>query len=170
LVLANGVAGNTPLTAGSPDSAAFADALTRISRELAMDIVLDAEGATKFVVVKVAGAASDDDARLCAQAIANSTLCKTAWFGGDPNWGRVLAAAGYSGAVFSADEVSLHYDDLPVVSRGEDAGTSESALERVLANDVFTVSIDLGAGTGEFEMWTNDISYEYVKINADYHT
>jgi len=170
LVMANGEAGNPILSADSPESAKFADALTRISHELAMDIVLDAEGATKFVVVKVSGAATDADAALCAEAIANSMLCKTAWFGGDPNWGRVLAAAGYSGAEFAAENVSLFYDDKLVVKGGADAGTPETELEKTLSKDFFTVSIDLGAGKRATEMWTSDISYEYVKINADYHT
>ncbi|MCK5843520.1 MAG: bifunctional glutamate N-acetyltransferase/amino-acid acetyltransferase ArgJ [Victivallales bacterium] len=170
LVLANAEAGNETLTSESSEAAKFVDALTRISRDLAMDIVLDAEGATKFVVVRVSGTASEKDARLCAEAVANSLLCKTAWFGGDPNWGRVLAAAGYSDANFAAGDVSLHYDDSPVVINGEDAGTSEAELEKVLAKDSFTVSLKLGAGECSFEMWTNDISYEYVKINADYHT
>jgi glutamate N-acetyltransferase/amino-acid N-acetyltransferase len=170
LVLANGMAGNSTISENDPDSAVFAEALTRISRELAMDIVLDAEGATKFVTVRVSQAASANDAKLCAEAISNSMLCKTAWFGGDPNWGRVLAAAGYSGAKFAPENVSLRYDDAPVVEHGEDAGTSESDLEKILSNDSFSVTIDLGAGPHSYEMWTNDISYEYVKINADYHT
>ena len=170
LALANGAAGNVTLSAESPGADDFADALSRISRELAMDIVLDAEGATKFVVVKVDGALSDTDAELCANAIANSMLCKTAWFGGDPNWGRVLAAAGYSGARFAPERVSLRYDDMPVVIDGADAGTPESELEKVLAKDAFTVALDLGAGASTSEVWTSDISYEYVKINADYHT
>ena len=170
LVLANGEAGNETICGSNPEAAIFAEALTELMRRLAKDIVLDAEGATKFVTVRVSRAATKNDARRCAEAIANSMLCKTAWFGGDPNWGRVLAAAGYSGAVFSPEKVSLYYDDVSVVLQGEDAGASEADLERILSRDAFMVAVDLGAGEHSHEMWTSDISYEYVKINADYHT
>ena len=170
LMLANGKAGNRAVHAASPDASLFRDALFHLLRELACSIVRDAEGATKFITVRVENAKYAKDAELCADAIANSLLCKTAWFGGDPNWGRVLAAAGYSGAQFNPDRVSLYYDSEPVVLNGEDAHTEEARLESVLKKNSFTVLLDLNDGNESYEMWTNDISYEYVKINAEYHT
>jgi glutamate N-acetyltransferase/amino-acid N-acetyltransferase len=97
-------------------------------------------------------------------------LCKTAWFGCDPNWGRVLAAAGYSGASFSPGGVSLDYDELPVVRNGMDAGTPEEQLAEILKRPEFSVKLDLGEGSASHSVWTGDLTYEYVKINADYHT
>ena len=122
------------------------------------------------MTVEVTGAASERDAELAARAIANSPLCKTAWFGCDPNWGRILAAAGYSGAVFSQENVSLDFDELPVVRGGLDAGTPESELAELMKRREFTVKIDLGEGEASATIWTSDFTYEYVKINADHHT
>jgi glutamate N-acetyltransferase/amino-acid N-acetyltransferase len=170
LLLANGAAENEIIRADSPDAPAFANAVTTIMALLARDIVLDGEGATKFVRIVVSGAKTDADAQSCARAIAESPLCKTAWFGGDPNWGRILAAAGYAGVEIATDQVSLDYDDIPIVRNGMDAGVPESEQEAVLKKDEFTVRLNLGVGTAETEFWTCDMSYEYVKINADYHT
>ncbi len=169
LALANGLSG-AEIRKGSKEAATFKSALSMVAEHLARSIVLDGEGVTKFISVEVAGAASEADARRCAKAIANSLLCKTAWFGCDPNWGRVLAAAGYSGATFSPESVSLDYDELPVVRNGMDAGTPEKELAEVLKRPEFAVRLDLGEGSGAHTVWTGDISYEYVKINADYHT
>jgi glutamate N-acetyltransferase/amino-acid N-acetyltransferase len=170
IIMANGKAGNTTLTAESPEISKFTEALDYVMQYLAKAIVYDAEGATKFVTVQVKNAKFAKDAELCADAISNSLLCKTAWFGGDPNWGRVLAAAGYSGASFNPATVDLFYNDKPVVIHGEDAGTEEAELEEVLKNKEFTLTLDLNDGDCSYRMWTNDITYEYVKINAEYHT
>ena len=170
LIMANGQAGNSTITQDSPHAEIFKGALHYVMQHLAKAIVYDAEGATKFITVSIKNAKSAKDAELCADSISNSLLCKTAWFGGDPNWGRVLAAAGYSGASFDPAKVNLYYDSKPVVVNGEDAGTPESELEEVLKNDEFKVLLDLNDGEYSYEMWTNDISYEYVKINAEYHT
>ena len=169
LLLANGCSGAT-IAKGTKEAATFKAALGMVTEQLARSIVLDGEGVTKFISVEVTGAADDDDAKRCARAIANSMLCKTAWFGCDPNWGRVLAAAGYSGAKFSPESVSLDYDEFPVVRNGMDAGTAEEQLAEVLKRPEVSVKIDLGEGTAAHTIWTGDISYEYVKINADYHT
>ena len=120
--------------------------------------------------MQIKNAASDKDAKLATRAISESLLCKTAWFGCDPNWGRILAAAGYSGASFDAAKLNLHYNNIPVVLNGEDAETPEKELEDLMRKDSFTITLDLSNGTASYEMWTSDISYEYVKINADYHT
>ncbi len=170
ILMANGKAKNTPITSESKDAQKFREALRYVMQYLAKAIVHDAEGATKFVTVKIKNAKLAKDAELCADAIANSLLCKTAWFGGDPNWGRVLAAAGYARASFNPKKVDLFYDDKPVVINGEDAGTPECELEEVLKKDNFTLTLNLNDGNFAYEMWTNDISYEYVKINAEYHT
>jgi len=170
VLMANGAAENREISLDSPDFKLFQDKLLLVMKKLARDIVLDAEGATKFVTVKVINATTEKDAVMVSEAVANSLLCKTAWFGCDPNWGRIIAAAGYSGACFNSEDVSLYYDSIPVVLNGCDAGTPEEELSELMSNGEFTVLIDLSAGDSEYEMWTCDLSYEYVKINADYHT
>ncbi len=170
IVLANGMAGNPALKSAGGDSAKFAKALSYLMTELAKQIVLDGEGATKFVSVKVEKAASKKDALLCARTVANSLLCKTAWFGADPNWGRILAAAGRSGAKIKPDSFELYFDHLCAVSGGMASDVPECKLAEILKNDEFTVRIVLNCGDADCEVWTNDISYDYVKINADYHT
>jgi glutamate N-acetyltransferase/amino-acid N-acetyltransferase len=148
----------------------FSTALTALCQQLAREMVLDGEGVTKFVTINIKGAESQADAKLCAEAIANSLLCKTAWFGCDPNWGRVVAAIGYSGASFDPDKVTVDYNDKPVVRDGGDAGTPEAVLAQELKAGEFSININLNAGDFDYWVWTNDISYEYVKINAEYHT
>ena len=169
VVLANGASG-VAIKAGTPEGDLFQEALNTVTAALARAMVMDGEGVTKFVAVEVKGAANDRDARLCARAIADSMLCKTAWFGCDPNWGRVLAAAGYSGAQFNPDMVNMDYDEMAVVRGGMDAGTPESTLCEVMKRREFTIHLNLGAGDAEHTVWTSDISHEYVTINADYHT
>lgn len=169
LVIANGTSG-VKIEKNSQAASVFAEALFYVMIDLAKKIACDGEGMTKMVTVEVLNAPTENDARLCAGAIANSLLCKTAWFGCDPNWGRVLCAAGYSGAKFDPDRVSLDYDDMPVVRNGQDAGTPEAALAQLMKKPEFTVRINLNSGSSGWTIWTNDISYEYVKINADYHT
>jgi len=170
IVMANAMSQTTLLEGKCEHSRTFAEALKAVASGLAKKIVMDGEGATKFVTIEVNGAPTYADARKCAQAISNSLLCKTAWFGGDPNWGRVIAAAGYSGANFNPDKVNLFYDHKQVVKDGGDAGTKEEDLADIIKKKEFTVRIELNSGSHSFSMWTSDLSYEYVKINADYHT
>ena len=169
IVMANGLSG-IELKAGTPEAALFQEALLTVMQDLARRMVMDGEGATKFVTVKVVHSRSKENAKLCAEAVANSLLCKTAWFGGDPNWGRVVAALGYSGATFDPDKPDIYYDGMPVVRQGGDAGTPEPALCGIVKQREFTVLVDQNEGDAEYWVWTSDISYEYVKINADYHT
>jgi glutamate N-acetyltransferase/amino-acid N-acetyltransferase len=122
------------------------------------------------VEVKVINARSDKDAKLAAEAVGNSLLCKTAWFGNDPNWGRVVAALGYSGAQFSTEKCDIYFDDIPVVKNGGDAGTPENELLDTVKKREFTILCDFNEGDSEYWVWASDVSYEYVKINADYHT
>jgi glutamate N-acetyltransferase/amino-acid N-acetyltransferase len=170
IVLANSAAKNETITKDTEAYNIFEENLKKIMEKLAKDIVWDAEGATKFVTVKVINAVSLEDAELSAKAISNSLLCKTAWFGCDPNWGRIIAAAGYSGANLNPEKVSLFYNQTPVVKDGCDAGTPEEELADLMRNGEFTITLDLAVGNFAYEAWTSDISYEYVKINADYHT
>jgi glutamate N-acetyltransferase/amino-acid N-acetyltransferase len=170
VVLANGRAGNPPLTAESPEAPQFIAAFNHLVGRLAKEMVLDGEGVTRFVELKVCGARNDEEARTCAETIANSALCKTAWFGADPNWGRILDAAGYAGVELNPEMVNLDYEGLPVVRGGMDAGTPEAELVKAIDRREFRIDLELGVGTGEFTIWTCDLTYEYVKINADYHT
>ena len=170
LLLANGESGVKIAYDGSEAAALFATAVRQVAQTLAKGMVMDGEGSSKFVEVVVTGAMDAAQAHVCARAIADSMLCKTAWFGCDPNWGRVLAAAGYSGARFRPENVSLDYNDVPVVRGGMDAGTPESDLAALMKAGSFTVHIDLGAGVASDVVWTSDITCDYVKINADYHT
>ena len=170
MVLANGAAQNPTIEAGTPEAQLFAESLAVLAGRLAKEMVRDGEGVSRFVEVNVTGAASDADARVCAEAIANSALCKTAWFGADPNWGRILCAAGYSGIQFDPYKVNLDMQGTPVVRNGMDAGTPEEELVKLVSTKEVRLDLDLGAGTGAFTVWTCDFTYDYVKINADYHT
>ena len=118
----------------------------------------------------MSGARSIKEARRCAEAIANSALCKTAWFGADPNWGRILCAAGYAGIDLDPQRVDLDYGGVPIVRNGVDAGTPQEEQVRAMDGREFRIDLDLAVGNAEFTVWTCDMSYEYVKINADYHT
>ncbi|QSH40564.1 bifunctional glutamate N-acetyltransferase/amino-acid acetyltransferase ArgJ [Lentisphaerota bacterium ZTH] len=167
IIMANGVSG---VQVQDKDAAVFSAALQALMQQLAREMVIDGEGATKFVEVNISNAATEADARCLAEAIGNSLLCKTAWFGNDPNWGRLVAALGYSGVKFDPDLVDVCYDDMPVVSKGGDAGTPEEELAEVLKKSDFKVNVNMNAGSAGYWIWTCDISYEYVKINAEYHT
>ncbi len=169
VIFANGNS-QVVLTEDSPDAEKFQSALLALMQNLARKQVMDGEGATKFVAIEVDGAPDDASARLLSEAVANSLLCKTAWFGCDPNWGRIVAALGYAGVNFDPDKVDIYYDDMIVVRQGGDAGTPESDLAGILKNREFTVKIHMNQGAGEYWVWTSDVSYEYVKINAEYHT
>jgi len=170
IALANGAAGNSTLDARHKDADIFQEAFTYVATWLAKQIVLDGEGATKFVEVKVSRAASEEEACDCAAAIANSLLCKTAWFGADPNWGRIVDAAGYSGAKINKDNLQLYLQGVAAVQNGIAADTSEQALKDAVSGDEVKIELELGAGESEYTMWTCDLSYEYVNINAEYHT
>ena len=169
VIFANGKS-NITLTEDSDDTAKFQAALLALMQNLARKQVMDGEGATKFVAIEVDGAPGCAEAKLLAEAVANSLLCKTAWFGCDPNWGRIVAALGYAGVAFDPSKVDIYYDDMIVVRQGGDAGTPEADLAKILKNREFTVKVHMNQGQGEYWVWTSDVSYEYVKINAEYHT
>ena len=169
IIMANGKSG-VAISAGTSEYDDFQAALLAVMQELAKKMVYDGEGATKFVEVKIVNAKNYDEAKMLAEAVANSLLCKTAWFGCDPNWGRVVAALGYSKVEFNPNLVSIFYDDKIVVRNGGDAGTPEEDLASIMKKREFTVLVDMNCGSNDYFVWTSDVSYEYVKINADYHT
>jgi len=166
LLLASGASG---LTLDSDTSDAFRSALNRITQDLAHQIVDDGEGVTHVVTLHVTGAASVADAQMIARTIANSPLCKTAWSSGDPNWGRIIAAAGRSGVVFDPALVSIHIGDQPVFKAGtRSPHFDEAAAHAVMLQREYTIRLDLNAGQSETRFLTCDLTHEYVSINADY--
>lgn len=169
LIMANGSSG-VEIVDNSGDAEIFYEALQVLMQQLAYEMVMDGEGATKFVTVYVENARDEASAKALAEAIANSLLCKTAWFGCDPNWGRIVAALGYAKVDFDPALVNVFYDDKSVVANGGDSGTPEKELAEILKKREFSVTVNMNAGQAKYWMWTCDISYEYVKINAEYHT
>ena len=171
LIMANGMAGNVPLSKDNPDAPRFVELLDDILLVLAKQIVKDGEGATKFIAITVKGAVSNAEAKMAAMAIANSSLVKTAFFGQDANWGRILAAVGYSGAEVDPGLADIYFDNVLMAENGTFAGgDAEVRGSEVLRNSEFAVSVDLKLGEGHATLFTTDLSYDYVKINADYRT
>ncbi len=171
LIMANGAAGNAPIAAGTAAAEAFAALLNDLLLSLAKLIVKDGEGATKFVTITVKGAVSPAQAKQAAMAVANSSLVKTAFFGQDANWGRIFAAVGYSGVEVEQLKTELFFDDVQMVKDGLFAGgDAEARGTLVLQKPEFTVTVDLHLGSGSATVYTSDLSYDYVKINADYRT
>jgi glutamate N-acetyltransferase/amino-acid N-acetyltransferase len=148
----------------------FNNALTIMMKRLAYLIVSDAEGATKCVTIKVVGASNDIDAKIAAKSIAESLLVKTAIFGNDPNWGRIACAAGYSGAELREDKLSIYFEDISLFKNGSPVNFDKDRLIDILKRKEYTIIIDFGIGKSSFEYLTSDLSYEYVKINAEYST
>ncbi len=171
LILANGMAGNTPIQEDRPGWKPFTQAFCSVACDLARQVVADGEGATRLVTVEVSGARNEQDAALAARAVSRSLLVKTAWYGGDPNWGRILCALGYSGARFNPDHVQIRFDNRLVVRNGRQAPhVSLETLARIFKQPAFRVEIHLGAGKSSYSMLTCDCSVEYVKINGAYMT
>jgi glutamate N-acetyltransferase / amino-acid N-acetyltransferase len=174
LALANGGAGEV-------EASEFGAALTGLCQDLAQQIVRDGEGATKFITIRVNGAASAADARLAAKAVANSPLVKTAFYGGDANWGRILAAVGYSGAAVDPARAGLSIEAgtgevrtgegaLQLVGHGRPLAYSEEAATAIFAGPEISVTVELGLGEGSATVWTCDLSHAYVDINGHYRT
>ena len=164
-VLANGASGVTP------DEDALADALRQVCEPLAIGIVRGGEGATKLITVNVSGARSDSEARQAARAIANSPLVKTAIHGGDPNWGRLVAVAGRSGAGFTLERAAVRIGGIELFVDGTPYDERAPEAAEYLKGKEITVEVDLGTGgRGRSRMWTCDLTAEYVRINAEYRT
>lgn len=171
LLLANGEAGNREISRRSAAYGDLADAFGRVMRKLARYIVLDGEGASKLVDIVVRGARTARDAERVADAVARSPLCKTAFFGGDPYAGRVVCAAGYSGARFDPDRLDVFVGEVPIVRRGvEMTRRFEKKAERVVAAREFTLTIDLHAGRAGAQRMASDLTPAYVTFNSAYRT
>jgi glutamate N-acetyltransferase/amino-acid N-acetyltransferase len=172
LLLANGRAGHRVLQSSrSRGARAFADAVAEVSIALARELARDGEGATKLVTVRVEGAASGEEAERAARRIANSLLVKTALFGGDPNWGRILQTVGAAQVRVALDRAVVKLAGVTVFRSGASAGPAarRRSAEKLQASEV-EVAIHLGAGRASAQVWTCDLSYDYVKINAEYTT
>lgn len=170
LVLANGAAGNKPLQADDPEAALFENALQSLCIQLAKEIARDGEGATKLIEIQVSGAKSDEDARTVARTVSRSNLVKTAIYGEDANWGRILCASGYSDAVIDPKQIDIFLGDIQVARGGEPCPFDEEKASEILREPEVTVAISLGIGEHRATAWTCDLTYEYVKINASYRT
>lgn len=169
-MLANGAAENTILDMAGEDLEIFQAALDTVCVHLAREVARDGEGATKLVEIRVNGASSPQHAKKMALAIANSPLVKTAIFGRDPNWGRVLAAAGRSGARMDANTTELCFGTVKVFENGEPTKVSEEEARAPMLADELVITVELHIGEASARVWTCDFSYDYVKINAEYHT
>ena len=143
--------------------------LERVCLKLAHMIVMDGEGATKFLEIKVKGARKQIDAKKVAMTVANSLLVKTAFFGEDANWGRIMAALGRAGVDVRADKISIYFDNVPVVKNGNGTGRDKEVSKIIKKGDI-CLTIDLGLGKTEKTVWASDLSYDYVKINAAYRS
>ena len=165
-LLANGMAGHPPMTDEDEVFDRFRDALTKVATELAKMVVRDGEGATKLVAITVQGARSSRDAKLAVTAIVTSPLVKTALYGAEPNWGRLMAALGRSGATLREDHVQISIAGIPVVHRGVSASRDLSAAAAAMRTPEFDIVIDLQQGEASFTCWTCDLTDAYVKVNA----
>jgi glutamate N-acetyltransferase/amino-acid N-acetyltransferase len=170
LVLATCNAQNPPIEQEGEFYDRFRDGLGYVCRRLAKMIVEDGEGATKLVTVVVKGASSHGDAERSARAVADSPLVKTALFGMDPNWGRIAAALGYSGAVFDPEKIEVWFDDLQVVKDGIAADYDEKNAKKLLTKNNITITICLNSGESECTIWTCDLTHKYIDINASYRS
>ncbi|MFM8459067.1 MAG: bifunctional glutamate N-acetyltransferase/amino-acid acetyltransferase ArgJ, partial [Chthoniobacterales bacterium] len=165
LALANGAAGSASIKTGTTDYTLFLEALNEVCLKLAHMIVEDGEGVSKFVTVQVRGASSFQAARKVAEAIANSTLVKCAWAGNDPNWGRILDAAGYCGVRIREELVDIYYDGVAAVRGGTAAPTPKEKLVAAVTPRKFTVTIDLQQGKSFYTVYTTDPTEKYVELN-----
>jgi glutamate N-acetyltransferase / amino-acid N-acetyltransferase len=174
-ILCNGMAGNKEITKKDKNYQTFVSNLHDLCKHLAKLIISDGEGSTKLVEYSVAGAKSDDDARKIVRTVSDSNLVKTAVFGSDPNWGRVLAAAGRAGVDFDPEKVDLYIGSDPnkgvqILKKGQPLNKARDALKSVMKSSTISIRLNLNNGDGEAIGWGSDFSYEYVRINAEYTT
>ncbi|BEU87495.1 bifunctional glutamate N-acetyltransferase/amino-acid acetyltransferase ArgJ [Selenomonas sp. TAMA-11512] len=169
-VFANGAAGNPVIKEKGEDYDAFYAALLEICQGLSKRIAEDGEGATKLLTIHVTGAQDFYDAKTVGMSVAKSPLVKTAFFGEDPNWGRVICAVGYAGVPMEPDKVKVAFGGIPVFANGMGVTMNEEALRDVMQAHDVVIDIDMASGDAEATVWTCDFSYEYVKINGEYHT
>jgi glutamate N-acetyltransferase/amino-acid N-acetyltransferase len=170
IVLANGEAGNLKITEKNADYQVFYETLNKICEGLSKKIAADGEGATKFITVHVAGTKSFANAKTIGMSVAKSPLVKTAFFGEDPNWGRVICAVGYAGVPMNPEKTVVKFGSVTVYANGVGAEIDEEALRKVMEEHDIVIDIDMGIGEEEATVWSCDFTYEYVKINGEYHT
>lgn len=174
LFLANGCAGNAEITEENADYEAFKEALTFLNTTLAKKMAGDGEGATALFTVEVTGAKTKEDARILSKSVICSSLTKTAIFGHDANWGRILCALGYSGVVFDPEKVELFFKGesgcIQIFGNGSAVDYSEEEATKILSEKEVTVVVDMHEGNASATAWGCDLSYDYVKINADYRS
>ncbi len=170
IVLANGAAGNAKITEENEDYNLFKATLQNICQELSKKIAADGEGATKFLTISVTGARNFAEAKTIGMSVAKSPLVKTAFFGEDPNWGRVICAVGYAGVPMDPQKTVVKFGGIPVYANGVGAEYDEAELRKVMEAHDIVISIDMGEGDAKADIWSCDFSYEYVKINGEYHT
>ena len=170
IVLANGAAGNAKITEENEDYKLFKATLQNICQELSKKIAADGEGATKFLTISVTGARNFAEAKTIGMSVAKSPLVKTAFFGEDPNWGRVICAVGYAGVPMDPQKTVVKFGGIPVYANGVGAEYDEAELRKVMEAHDIVIGIDMGEGDAKADNWSCDFSYEYVKINGEYHT
>jgi glutamate N-acetyltransferase/amino-acid N-acetyltransferase len=171
LLLANGKAGHSSSNTIDQDAEVFQSMLSEVCQNLARSVVKDGEGATKFIEILVRGAQNKEDAKQAAYAIAHSPLVKTAFFGEDANWGRILCALGHSGARINPNRVDIFFDHAPIVKNGVGVNPRlEEMAAKVIKKKSFKVTVDLYQGKSQFSVFTTDLSLDYVKINASYRS
>jgi glutamate N-acetyltransferase/amino-acid N-acetyltransferase len=170
IIMANGVARNGVIKLRTKDASLFKDMLFSAMDELSQAIVHDGEGATKVIEIQIEGAASTVEAKKAAYAIANSNLVKTAFFGGDPNWGRIISAVGSIGIKVAVDAMVVTFENVAVFAGGAGVTGSKQRLAEIMAQPHISLRVNLAAGNKLFRLLTSDLSFDYVKINAHYHT
>jgi glutamate N-acetyltransferase/amino-acid N-acetyltransferase len=170
IVMASGLAGNKELTPNHPEWKNFYEALKKTCEDLAKQIAKDGEGATKLIEVRVNGAKTDEDAKKIAKQIVGSNLVKTAVYGADANWGRIICAIGYAGAMVNPDNVDIAIGPILMLKGSEPQPFSEEEASAYLQNDMIVIEVDLHLGSGKGVAWGCDLTYDYVKINASYRT
>jgi glutamate N-acetyltransferase/amino-acid N-acetyltransferase len=170
IIMANGLAGNSPMNKQTRNLSIFRDMLFNVTSDLAKAMVRDGEGATKIMNIMVEEAKSKVDAQKIAYAIANSNLVKTAFFGGDPNWGRILSAAGSTGISMPVHSVRLYFEDVLVFSDGKGIEGHKDRLFEIMAQKTIAIRIKIGMGRQAFQVHASDLTHDYVAINAHYHT
>lgn len=170
LVLANGASQCQPLVDQSPAGDLFQQELVALCQDLAKQIARDGEGASRLIEVRVKGCGSDGEARQCAKAVAGSSLVKTAVFGRDPNWGRIACALGCAGVDFKPQDLGVQIGDIWVCQAGREIGFDETLASQAMATDKVVITCHIGDGPGQGMAWGCDLSYDYVRINADYRS
>lgn len=170
IIMANGLAENKEINEDVLGREVFSEALKHVTKELAELIIRDGEGATKFITIEVKGAESFSDAKEAAMTVANSNLVKCAFFGGDPNWGRIMAAIGNSKVKVKPANIDIYFGDEPMVMAGTGVVYCAQTVEEMLKSREIKVTIDLNLGVEKAVVWTTDLTHDYIRLNAEYKT